>query len=257
MWKKRLGNTPSAVGEMFDFLRLPGVQPHETLRALQELQAIAPDRLPEALNLPAVQSLDDSAMLDVFNLTWNTLEAHNRCIKLLSDRIFKDGNSEIRDNIFELSDRLIKDRRWPQAILLLETRPLEDLYPAEAFYLAMAYWGKTGNMPEHLCRLALDGFESTRNTADLNEEPSDVECWLLWGVGRASDALHLLDRAIESVEKNPDSVFSYWRCATCLSMITSMIAAIFVACSKAKPCGRRFSVPRISPLPVDGRGESP
>ena len=259
MCNKRLGNTAGAVGDMLDFLRTPGLLRHKTLRALRELQNIEPGRLAEALDLPAVQSLDDLAMLDVFDLTWNTVEANDRCINLLRDRVVHDGNSEIRDKIFELTDRLIEDRRWQQAILLLEARRLEDLYPAEAFYLAMAYWGESGNLPEHLCRFALERLESTRNTADTDEEPFDPaagECWLLWRTGKVSDALRLLDRAIESVEKNPDHAFSYWRWRD-VSVDDYLddcrqLRRMF----QGEPLRPAFLGPPFSPFPVDRKSEA-
>jgi MinD-like ATPase involved in chromosome partitioning or flagellar assembly len=208
MVHRRLGDHTSAVADLLNYLRTALVPRWKwqgsALPALRELHAIAPDRMAEALDLPAVQAVvDEHDVLKLYYLVWDRADAFSKWIQLLRNHLDDEVSAEggdveeltVRDIwLPKLIDGLLEDRRWPQAISLLEALGVGDLTPQELFRLAMAYWGETGTLREDVCRLALD------REREIGTIWPNSSCLLQWGIGNTSEALRLLDLAVDEVE---------------------------------------------------------
>ena len=72
--------------------------------------------------------------------------------------------------------------------------------------LALAHWGENGEMPEALCRQALESDEETLHRWGLQ-----AVAMLLWRVSEVADALELLDKTEHRAHAETEEVFSWWR----------------------------------------------
>src|SRR5439155_20879988 len=79
---------------------------------------------------------------------------------------------------------------------LFERHGTEQLSADELFDLALAYWGKTGEMPETLCQLALERDQESRKSGYIHSQRKSL---LFWLIGHVSDATRLLNEAEELV----------------------------------------------------------
>jgi hypothetical protein len=73
--------------------------------------------------------------------------------------------------------------------------------------LALARWGKDGEMPESLCREALDALEGADQFVPQWGIPAVA--LLLWRTGNVADAMELLEKAEQKARADTDDSFSH------------------------------------------------
>jgi MinD-like ATPase involved in chromosome partitioning or flagellar assembly len=112
------------------------------------------------------------------------------------------------------AEYLLRERRWEDAIPYLETMVPEwikrssskdftqDLLPywqgEREWYLAMAYWGHTGNLRSDLCSQAREHLlEAVGHYEKIGAENCQRLSLLHWGIGDTDRASVFLDRALE------------------------------------------------------------
>jgi hypothetical protein len=121
---------------------------------------------------------------------------------------------------------LLHARCWSEIIRLHEAGRLEKEEVHSILCVALAHWAENGEMPESLCRQALE-MESDDEL--LRMWPTDdqefhllafeTKSWLLWRVGKVVEAIADLDKAEERARgatdlAMDDMVFSMWRLRT-------------------------------------------
>ncbi|HEY7308288.1 MAG TPA: AAA family ATPase [Gemmataceae bacterium] len=185
-------------------------------RSLLELLSISLDDFRKGLDLPAVP-------------LWSSRNSHSKEFWLRT-----------------ASEFLIRQRRWQDAIRYLETT-IKDL-PASrtdqeqaaaptspskkssifllravglevppAFYLAMAYWGKTGKLRQELCSQAITQIQSfiAQHAAYDDFDLHQLRTLLLWGLGLIEEAADAVNQTLTGLEQwvhegGIDPGISYW-----------------------------------------------
>jgi tetratricopeptide (TPR) repeat protein len=229
--RAHLGDGNGAAEDLLRFLRTPAIREADILRALSVLHPIAPEKMPEAVDLPAVQALPDKAkVFEVCPLLTDSDEGLEHAITIHRHLMASGHGEEAVDHGLRflgghLSMYLLAARRWREVIELLqpkhrEPENVEQLY--EAFFLALAYWGETGDFPEDRCRVILRSFYGSAYASlgpaevyDYQYENLDVIglfCWVWWRTGRIPEALEMLEFASGAVTSYSERTYSFWRC---------------------------------------------
>jgi tetratricopeptide (TPR) repeat protein len=126
---------------------------------------------------------------------------------------FTTGSSSIWLN--SAAEYLLRERRWKDAIEYLETVVSEWItrctpnfmqewllycQAEREWYLAMAYWGNTGDLPSDLCSQARELLlEAVEHYKKIGAENCQRLALLHWGIGDADQAFYFLDRALGEV----------------------------------------------------------
>jgi MinD-like ATPase involved in chromosome partitioning or flagellar assembly len=118
----------------------------------------------------------------------------------------------LREHLTELDEehlwlRLLYARCWKELIQLDRSGKLQA-GATGLFALALAHWGENGELPESLCRQALESDAGSLSSLWGDEAIG----WLLWRVGEVAAAIEWLDRAEQQARAEPEyEVFSLWR----------------------------------------------
>jgi tetratricopeptide (TPR) repeat protein len=166
----------------------------DAMRALRELIDVSFEVYLQGLASPAVQAT-------VFP-------------KLPNCRFYK-GYADIWLN--SATEYLLRERRWKDAIKYLETLVLEwikrctpnltrelllDRQGEREWYLAMAYWGDTGNLRSDLSLQATEHLsQAAERYAPFGAENCQRLSLLYWSIGDTDRASSFLDRALEESSK--------------------------------------------------------
>jgi MinD-like ATPase involved in chromosome partitioning or flagellar assembly len=206
--RKQLADKEGACNDLFTVLGIHGLDSEEVLSTLRELKAIAPTRLAEAADQPALQ-YPFSGLREACDILAQSDEGLPHAIRLMRQRL--DDHPE--DDPVVLHWYLIRAGRWREVIESLECKSQEHLGSAELFALAVAYWGETGSLRPDLCRLALEkDSRYSLMPPDLLHGFWYYSNWLLlWGVGKGRDVLPLIDQAKQEVKVGRRRAFSIWR----------------------------------------------
>ena len=221
--RKQLHDAEGASEDLFNLLRIHGLENEQVVSALRVLKAVAPARLLEAPDLPAVQSLAGGELREACDLLADSKEGVLCAIRLM--RRFLDQYPQFTPAF--LHSYLIRAGQWREVIESLESKNGE-LGSGDLFELAIAYWGETGSLRADLCRLALERDKGRRLLSHgakislivwgVDAGPGhplvhfDGADWLLlWGAGRGLEVLPLLDKAVEEVNQWRRRPFSIWR----------------------------------------------
>lgn len=211
--RHRLGNIDGAVEDLIEYLQTPGIDTGNILRALRELQAIAPDRAVEAVDLPAVRALSGAAKNDVTAIVGRTSRGIDCAIRLLQ-AVVADPREDLAargDAAIRLALYLVHQRRWQEAIDLLEppNNDLSAINQAQAFNLAMAWWGQSGTLRLDLCRLILEK-DSVREVPAQSPAYYQGLALIWWRLGEISKAGQCLETAAEMARQQNQPLFSCW-----------------------------------------------
>jgi cellulose biosynthesis protein BcsQ len=241
---KSLRHFDKAAEDLLGYLRLPEQKGLDRMRALRQLHDMAPGKLLEAVDGLTNQGFLGVTRIQRARLSKYTSEVdawirtHGRVASLLSttEEGVPRAAQLLRELIADLSVKekrralrwcgldkeLLQARCWQEMIELLEpsaemppdqvvqlAQAYEQMGPHELFQLALAYWDVRGEMPETLCRLALQG-DGKGDPERENLEPQ-TKSWLLWRVGNVPEALVLLNTAEQNERGRFGDAFSLWR----------------------------------------------
>jgi tetratricopeptide (TPR) repeat protein len=193
--RAKLGDVREAADDLVACLHQSNQDSNLTKRCLDELREIAPHRLSEAADVLSAHGFPGLSRLDLAEYLCKTEVGIPRAAQLLRDSPADSDEEAKAKESGELSELLLRARCWKEAIQLLEEGGLGELSPHQLVCLALAYWGENGEMPEALCRLALErgqGEQESGHTLD-----SQVKSWLHWRLGNKADAISLLNEAEE------------------------------------------------------------
>ena len=198
--KARLQDKDGAVADLFACLQLPDREPQEVLRFYQELQTIAPDRLSEAVALPAFREYPTDLQTEIASILGETEEGLSRAIDIL--------RNQSQGDLFR--HLLFRARRWNEFIGEMQALDeYEQQSPPNALDLAFAYWGVTGILAEDRCRFVLECWDKY---ADISITGPEDQAWALWGTRKTKEALVCLDEAEKwALEQGDADTFSRWR----------------------------------------------
>ena len=131
--KNRLGNSAGAAADLLDYLRSPNPDRDDTLRPSKIACNYVPGRVEEAVDLPAVQALDDDTKLsEVYPLLSDTDTALEWAIQV-AHRMLANPVREMTEIAFLFVSLLMQARRWKEAIEFLQTKSIEALSGWELF----------------------------------------------------------------------------------------------------------------------------
>jgi tetratricopeptide (TPR) repeat protein len=195
----RLGNTADAAADLMNYCQLGGLESRAVVSALRQLSAMAPEKVPEAVELPAVRGLPRGGILAVAEILAERDEGLPQAVQIV--REYGGGSDAGRSLLFRYLMRL---HRWREAIEILG-KP-----PTNPFELAMAIWGETGELPEDLLRQALQREDEEYGHLEGYNPDSVVRCLVLWRAGQIAEAIQTLDRIVAKFKENPWQMVSYW-----------------------------------------------
>jgi len=194
---KNLRNIADATADLLNYCRLGGLESRAVVSALRQLSVLAPEKVPEALDLPAVRALPRGGMLAVAEILAERDEGLPRAVQIV--REYGGGSDAGRILLFQY---LIRLHLWREGIEVLGEPPMP------LFHLAMALWGETGALREDLCRQAV---QREKEEYGKYYDPDSVPmCLMLWQAGQIAEAIQTLDRIVERSKENPLQMFSYW-----------------------------------------------
>ncbi len=173
---------------------------------LEKLSAMAPaklEKLAEMVQSNEIQQLDLEV---VSSYLCRKEEGVPIAARLLRNQVA--GLDKQKGISRDLQWALLRARCWGDIIELYEAGRLKEKGAWSILCVALAHWGENGEMPEALCRQALESDDQFPRSWSL-----DAESWLLWRVGRAADAVRLIENIQQKAPRAfglPD-VFSLWR----------------------------------------------
>lgn len=195
----RLGNKADAAADLLKYCRLEGLNGRAVVSALRQLSVIAPEKVPQAVELSAVRGLPRGEMLDVAEILAERDEGLPHAVQIV--RKHGTGTEDGRNRLFRYLMRL---RQWREAIQLLGEPP------TDLFDLAMALWGETGELSEELCRNAIQREDQEYGHSEGYDPDSVPRCLMLWRLGQLAEATQTLDRVVEKFKPYPFHTVSYW-----------------------------------------------
>jgi MinD-like ATPase involved in chromosome partitioning or flagellar assembly len=237
--KLNLGLVDDAAADLLDCLRLPVSDPHfsaldkvsDGSRAifkgafhntvLAMLHNIAPKRMFDVADMLETQGLlatfqEEASerapffLCDVVSFLCDSEEGVNRAIRLLRET---KTISAVPDKI------LLRARCWKEVIQSREAGRFEEKGAGEVLPLALARWGEDGEMPESLCKQALEALEG--DSLFVHHWGLQAIALLFWRTGKVTDAMECLDiaeqRAVVDTDQSfpelekEDQLFSLWR----------------------------------------------
>jgi MinD-like ATPase involved in chromosome partitioning or flagellar assembly len=185
-------NKSAAIDDLFACLRLPQSEPDATVRIFQELSKIAPNKLIEAVELVALNSLPDESWYWIADILGKTGDQGvSRAIELLGAH-----------NLRVTDDLLFRGRRWSEYLKAAERWTRDS--PRLPFDRLLAHWGLTGSVSVEQWSLVLKRLR--------NYGSRDYEAWALWGTRQVQEALACLDEAERNALRQWEPFFfSLWR----------------------------------------------
>jgi MinD-like ATPase involved in chromosome partitioning or flagellar assembly len=202
--KKQLGDKTGASDDLCILLGFRDLDSQEVLSALRELKAVAPDRLLEEATLSVIKRLSGGDLREACDLLADSTEGLRHAIELMRQFLTECGRGH---DPAVLHSYLIRAGQWREVIESLEGKGADRLAPVDLFELAIAHWGETGSLPGDLCRRALERYTGGR----LFPFHCGADWLLLWGAGRGSEVLPLLDKANDEVKVGLLRPYSIWR----------------------------------------------
>jgi hypothetical protein len=106
------------------------------------------------------------------------------------------------------SRALLQARCWKEVIRMAEPRSGDSkaVWAANStLELALAHWGEHGEMPESLCRQALESGAEVLGQLGLQ-----AVALVFWRIGQAADASECLERAEQRAQGETEEIFSWW-----------------------------------------------
>jgi MinD-like ATPase involved in chromosome partitioning or flagellar assembly len=200
--KTNLPDLDGAAEDLLACLRLPGPlddpypkYPFFKQNCLTKLRDIAPSKLFEVADLLETEGLPGVNPGMVASFLCDTEEGTSRAVRLLHAT-----NESVPVGILLLA------RRWKEVIELYEAGGLKEEGASGLLRLALAHWGEDGELPESLCRRALEALESDDHF--IGHWGLETVGLLLWRVGQVTDALECLEKAEEKARAATDHSFS-------------------------------------------------
>jgi hypothetical protein len=161
------------------------------------LCAMAPAKLAKLAEMVETQEIQGVELSTLTDYLCRREEGVPIAARLLRNHIV--GSNEW-ENTLGLVTALLQARCWREVI------QLHDSGASSLLDLALAHWGESGEMPEALCRQALESDEETLLRWGLQ-----AVAMLLWRVNEVADALELLDVTERKAHAETEEVFSWWR----------------------------------------------
>jgi MinD-like ATPase involved in chromosome partitioning or flagellar assembly/tetratricopeptide (TPR) repeat protein len=214
--KNRLGDIPGATGDLLRYLQTPAAHQQDIVRALQELSAIAPSALREAIKLRSVQALHLRWAGRVAEILVSGQEGLEHAIEYLSGVVDTHNIGELLfDSVVDsLCTCLIHARRWQQALTLIE-KTIDSTTSYDVcvnFSLAhfVTSWGVAGAPPKDLCEWWIKHAEDDCGPygSPLIEQVNGLASWRLGDMSRAQKEI---EAAIAWMRKRGRDSFSCWR----------------------------------------------
>jgi len=165
-------------------------QPDAVEILLRRAEYNAKWRTPEAIK-------DLRRVLEIREATPDQVRTAKRLLRILSP---KDSGEARRT---EDPASLLDSHLWKEVITLLEPRVNDstDFSPWDAFYLAVAYWGATGQLRPDLCKCGIDKFREQQEESELSDLwRLQVLAVMYWGAGDGVKALEVLEAAESRAE---------------------------------------------------------
>ena len=187
------------------------------LKTIQRLRAIAPLRLidvADRLEEQDFKGLSPMVPQPAFaSFLCDTEKGVNRAASLLGKYLGRLEKGEKIPEFVVLS--LLRARCWTKIIELHEAGRLEDYGPHAVLDRALAHWGKDGEMPESLCRQAMEELELRDPGLRISRSGLDHKGLMLWRLGRIGEAIDCLEReekkTVEYFADEDYLIFSLWR----------------------------------------------
>lgn len=181
--KRHLLRLDEAAEDFLAYLRSPERQISEIKHALQALTDVKPQKLGEAADIVAAAepSEEFETYVDVLCKSEIGIPHAARLLQRLVANLNTEQRQAEPNKLFEY---LFRARCWRELIELYGEQKIEELSYDYLFFLACAQWGLTGDLPENVCRQALEHGD------DIVEI---IKIWLLWGARLVPDALKVLD----------------------------------------------------------------
>ncbi len=177
-------------------------------RCVRKLCAMAPSKLPKLGEMVEAGQVRGVELPIVTGCLCRREEGVPIAARLLRNYLAASPDQELAVGLNLLSvglKSLLQARCWREVIQSVQTGKGEP-QAGFLFCLALAHWGESGEMPESVCRQALECAHD-----DLVSLGLEAVAWLFWRVGQVADAFGVLDLAEERARAETDEVFSWWR----------------------------------------------
>ena len=212
--KLNLGDIEGAAADLLTHLRLPLPEGSEFDRMvfkggpLRKLRDIAPEKLFDVADM-----LENEELLgvDPIIVAWYLSDTDTGALR--AARLLRRKGMEVPIEI------LLKARCWTEVIQMQEYERREEASPRSLFGVALAHWGKDGELPESLCKQILEMLEG--DDEPLRTWGSQAVPLLGWRLGDVAGAIDFLSRAEQvaramaddfcSDTQREDKFFSVWR----------------------------------------------
>jgi MinD-like ATPase involved in chromosome partitioning or flagellar assembly len=220
----------ATVADLFQYLRVHGLDSHDGFRVLSRLRAEAPERFSEAVDCAVARGIATESKYKLAKLFAETDAGLPRAIEFMREYLGDESNPDRKANAtFFLQSYLMRSQRWGEVIDLYESKAHtvdEALSLLEVFNVGMAHWANNGTVPEAVCedvRQRLKQIKQDSLDRLQQFEPSvcvwEVLSWYPWWRGADQAALDNLNSWTEIIDKwlgEHDAVmygsqWSFWR----------------------------------------------
>jgi cellulose biosynthesis protein BcsQ len=215
--RNRLGDIPGAEADLLRYLQVPGLRPHDVVRAVRELVVISPAVVPQALKVSSVKDLHVEWKQKVAEILAKDRYGRELAIEYLIEAVHdRDINeSGVFGLVKDLSYYLIQSRRWQEASSLIEkaVHTAVDSYVIVILALddLVASWGMSGILSEGLCRWWLNYAQCEEVGPWESPLLNEVNALASWRLGDISRAQQEIETAIQWMERHGMDRFSCWR----------------------------------------------
>ncbi|OAI48586.1 hypothetical protein AYO44_18735 [Planctomycetaceae bacterium SCGC AG-212-F19] len=211
--KAHLGEIEEAAEDLLACLRLPASDEKNQLgflkqTCLQRYCAVAPKKSwPKLAEIIETQSIRGMSHVTVAHILCDREEGIPIAARLL--RKCLAGSDEASKDFLSTSPlTLLRARCWNEVIDMLEA-PEIKCRAGGLLYLALAYWGEHGAMPEQLCRQTLEALETEPGVWGFSI--FEARSWLLWCLDDVAGPLAYLEKAEQQAYGVSENVLSLWR----------------------------------------------
>ncbi len=172
---------------------------------LARLCVMAPAKLAKLVEMIESQQIQGVELRSLTGALCRREEGIPIAARLLRNSIADLDKGEMIDGF-----ALLQARCWKEVLQLGEAGRVGKPGAHSLLDFALAHWGENGEMPESVCRQALEqAGESEFANLDRSSRFQAIAL-LCWGAGEVGDAIACLQQAEQSAYAETEDVFSWW-----------------------------------------------